>query len=288
LTPKTVENTRLALNAHTVALWGEKAADEVTTEEIRSLVKLGLEGRSEGQRKNVLKFIRSVFDFGVESGQLRRNPCPDLKFQTGEKIKTVLNEEQLKILLSKAKSLDHPWYPIWALASYTGMRNGELYALTWDKVDIERRLIKVDCSWNNKDGFKSTKSGDDRMVEIAPPLVPLLAELKLKSNDTIYVLPRLTKWDKGEQARELRNFLALLGLPRIRFHDLRASWATAMLNRGIEPAKVMLMGGWKEMKTMMLYMRKAGISIKGITDGLVFHHSDPKSAEVVPMRSRSE
>ena len=61
-------------------------------------------------------------------------------------------------------------------------------------------------------------------------------------------------------------------LPAIRFHDLRASWATAMLGQGIEPAKVMHMGGWKDLKTMMIYMRKAGISIKGITDTLDLHN----------------
>lgn len=287
LTKKTVENARLALVAHTFQRWGKRASDEITTEEIRQLVKAGLEGRSEGQKKNVLKFIRTVFTFGLEAGYLNRNPTPDVKFQTGDKIKKVLTEEQLKIFLSKANMLNHPWYPIWAMACYTGMRNGELYALTWDKVDLDNRLIKVDCSWNNTDGFKSTKSGDDRMVEIAPSLVPLLSELKLRNTDTIYVLPRLTKWDKGEQARELRNFLELLGLPQVRFHDLRASWATVMLNRGIEPAKVMLMGGWKDMKTMMIYMRKAGISIRGITDGLRFHHTERNDAEVVQLSVRS-
>lgn len=51
------------------------------------------------------------------------------------------------------------------------MRNGELYALTWDKVNLEKRKIVVDCSWNNKDGFKDTKSGEDCIIDIAPNLV---------------------------------------------------------------------------------------------------------------------
>ena len=148
------------------------------------------------------------------------------------------------------------------------MRNGELYALEWDKVDLERRIIKVDCSWNNKDGFKSTKSGDDRVLEIPAPLLPVLQELKLKSAGSSFVLPRLSKWDKGEQARELRIFLKLVGLPEICFHDLRATWATWLLSKGVAPSKVMAQGGWREMKTMMIYMRKAGIDIIGSTNVL--------------------
>jgi len=81
----------------------------------------------------------------------------------------------------------------------------------------------VNCSWSSKDGYKSTKSGDDRVVEIPKPLLPVLQELKLKSAGSEFVLPRLSKWDKSEQARELRFFLKTLGLPEIRFHDLRAS-----------------------------------------------------------------
>ena len=184
--------------------------------------------------------------------------------------------------------LDCEWYPHWVMALYTGMRNGELYSLTWDKVNLDQRKILVDSSWNNTDGFKSTKSGDDRMVEIAPPLLPVMAELKLKYSDSHFVLPRIQKWDKGEQARELRLFLMGLGLPRIRFHDLRASWATVMLGKGVEPIKVMIMGGWKDMKTMMVYMRKAGVQIQGITDNLRLHNPSREAAKVIQFGSRSE
>jgi integrase len=154
------------------------------------------------------------------------------------------------------------------VALYTGLRNGEIYALTWDKVNLEERQVLVNCSWNSMNGFKSTKSGDDRIVEIPKPLLPVLKELKLQSIGSNFVLPRLSRWDKGEQARELRFFLKSIGLPEIRFHDLRASWATLLLGKGVAPSKVMSMGGWKDMDTMMIYMRKAGINIKDSTSVL--------------------
>lgn len=140
--------------------------------------------------------------------------------------------------------------------------------MTWDKVKIDKRQILVNCSWTSRDGFKSTKSGDDRIVEIPKPLIPLLLDLKSQSVGIDFVLPRLRHWDKGEQARPLRLFLQSIGLPQIRFHDLRASWATLLLSKGVAPSKVMSMGGWKDMDTMMIYMRKAGIDIKDATSVL--------------------
>jgi integrase len=139
---------------------------------------------------------------------------------------------------------------------------------------LEKRQIVVNSSWNSKDGFKSTKSGNDRIVEIPNPLVPLLRELKLKSADSDFVLPRLGRWDRGEQAHDLRIFLQSIGLQPIRFHDLRASWATWLLDKGVAPSKVMAQGGWTNLDTMMIYMRKAGINIKDSTsvlDGIETH-----------------
>lgn len=67
-------------------------------------------------------------------------------------------------------------------------------------------------------------------------------------------------------------FLTGLSLPRIRFHDLRASWSTVMLSKGIAPIKVMSMGGWKDLKTMQFYIRKAGVDISGISDSFNLHN----------------
>ena len=268
---KTVETYKLCLEAHTLPTWGKRLIDEITGLEIRELINQKAD-RSQSHQKNILKYIRAVFTFAVEKGVIGSNPTPKMKFKIGDKIKSVLTFEQVKIFLTQAKIMESEWYPIWAMALYTGMRNGELYALTWDKVNLEQRRILVDSSWNNEDGFKDTKSGDDRIVEIAPELLVILRDLKIKSFDSAFVLPRIDKWDKGEQARELRMFLQGLGLPRIRFHDLRATWATIMLSMGIAPIKVMSMGGWKDLKTMQFYIRKAGVDTNGISDRLSLHN----------------
>jgi integrase len=76
-------------------------------------------------------------------------------------------------------------------------------------------------------------------------------------------------------------FLVGIGLPAVRFHDLRASWATVLLSKGVEPIKVMKMGGWKDMKTMMIYTRKAGVDIRGATDCLNLHNPNVDPAEVL-------
>lgn len=58
----------------------------------------------------------------------------------------------------------------------------------------------------------------------------------------------------------------------MRFHDLRATWATIMLSMRIARIKVMSMGGWKDLKTLQYYVREAGVDKSGISNNLSFHN----------------
>ena len=209
---KTAYEYQSCLRVHTFEGWADRLVDTITTQEIRELISNKAGHRSPARQKSILKCIRGAFNFAFEAGYIQRNPAPNMKFRTGDKIKKVLTAEQVAVFLNRAKEYGIQWYPHWCLALYTGMRSGELYALTWDKVNFEQRQILVSRAWNSKDGFKDTKSGDDRIVQIAPKLMEVLRELKLQNSDSEFVLPRISKWDKGEQARELKMFLAGLGL----------------------------------------------------------------------------
>lgn len=285
ITNNTRYNREKSLRFHTEAIWRDKLVDEITREDILNLLSASLKTYTESSRKCFVKYLRGVFEYALECDLIQRNPTPKLKFKISKKINAVLNLDQIEALLRFAQEQKWDWYPHYAVAVFTGMRNGELYALKWESVDLAARQILVNCSWGKHDGLKSTKSGHDRLVEIPKPLIPLLRELKLKAGDSDFVLPRLTRWDRGEQAHDLRMFLTANGLPVINFHSLRASWATMLLNKGVEPAKVMSMGGWSDLKTLMIYVRKAGIDIKGSTSALddIDTHG-LKQAEVVQIR----
>ena len=276
----TVDSIKLCLNAHT-RQWQEDLITDLGSREVKELLfSEPIASKSAHYRQYLLKALKGVFQFALDNGFIDRNPVPRISFRFGQKQKKFLTEPQVKMFLAKAKEFDSPWYYHWLLAVYTGLRNGELYALTWDKVDLDRRVLTVDQSWTKQGGFKSTKSGDDRIVEIAPALLIELKALKLEFPGH-FVLPRSRDWDKGEQARQLRMFLEGIGLPIIRFHDLRATWATIMLSKGIEPIKVMKMGGWTQLKTMQIYIRSAGIDIRGITDDLLLHENQANSGKIL-------
>ncbi|RYZ80053.1 MAG: site-specific integrase [Proteobacteria bacterium] len=207
----------------------------------------------------------------------------------------ILNADEIKKLLKYAKEYERPWYYIWSFAIYTGARNGELYALKWTDIDEGERIITIQRSYNKRfDEYKGTKTDEWRKVSINSSLWDLIQELKPirehmtrgLSTYSEYVLPRPGWWQNGEQAKRLRMFCEEIGITPICFHTLRACFATELLKRGVPVPKVMRVGGWKSMKTMMHYIRLAGIDDKGITDPLNFESEEP--SEVLEGRTLME
>jgi integrase len=218
----------------------------------------------------------------VEDGHLVRNPCIGIRVRVAEVDQAVLTAGEVEIFLREAKDVNHRFYPVWTLAVMTGMRSGELFALKWTDVDLEAKLISVSRQWTSKNGITPTKTRRSRIVPISDDLMGFLKELKLKANDEL-VLPRLTEWSHGEQARITKAFCRGVGITPIKFHDLRATFITNLLARGESLARVMSMVGHTELKTTNGYLRKAGVEVQGATERLGYKVPKTQTARVIQM-----
>jgi integrase len=218
-------------------------------------------------KKTLLKQIRRVFQMAVDDGILDRNPTAGIKVPVPETDPQVLTNEEAKIFLQQAKILGHRFYPIWLMALFTGMRSGELFALEWTDIDLEAKLISVTKQWTNKCGITPTKTRRNRVVPISDELMRFLREYKLRRPGN-ELLPKLTEWENGEQAQVTREFCMSIGITSIKFHDLRATFITNLLSRGVALGVVMSIVGHTQIKTTNVYFRKAGVDVRGGTDGL--------------------
>jgi integrase len=288
--------------------WLDKPAAEISRGDGREVLDRVLaQGRTKAFQKRLKNTINMIFNWGIESKIIRGvtySPVFGLKIVLKEDKKPeILKLEEIRRLLREARERNHPWYPIWAVALLTGMRNGELFALKWSDVDLEKGLITVQRTYNKRTKeFKSTKAGYWRTVPISEELKCLLLDLRHRhyhhhdcgdhggrggfggddgcgftggggdggcgSVGLDFVFPRMELWVRGAQARVLREFCSSVGLSQIKFHTLRACFATQLLSSGVEMVKVMKIGGWRDIKTVQVYLRLAGVDEAGATDGL--------------------
>ncbi|WP_413570444.1 tyrosine-type recombinase/integrase [Bdellovibrio sp. HCB117] len=228
---------------------------------------------SKGRMKSVRSAVNTVFDWA----RLERiipayieSPARGVSIPKVEtKMQPILNRDEIKLFLRKAREVGHEYYYLWAVAVSTGCRSGELWALRWTDVSLETRMISITKSFSSRLGYdKSTKTKDSRQIPINAALEMLLMELKLKTFSTGYVLPRITSWRRGEASKVSRSFCQALGLPEITFHATRACFAVQCLVGGLDIVTTMKLGGWKNVKSFQHYVRLAGVEIQGATDVL--------------------
>ena len=161
--------------------WREKNLVEITKDDVFELIFEYISSKdkvTKNIQKSVLQRIRRLFEMAIEDGILNRNPTAGITIKIPPPERKVFNSNEANILLKAAKDCDHRFYYHWAAALFTGMRNGELYALRWPDVDFETGLISVTKQWTSKDGLHPTKSYCNRVVPICKELKKLLLELK--------------------------------------------------------------------------------------------------------------
>ena len=162
---------------------------------------------------------------------------------------TPLSLEQAHRLLESVR--EHRLEVLLTMAVVTGMRRGELLALTWSNVDLERGSLLVvhTVDYIPKYGYvqtePKTKAGK-RLISLPSFLIDLLKSHRvqqqtqcLKVGDTWenrdLVFPDLTGGylNPNYLLRQFKQILQNAGVPHMHFHDLRHSSATILLSMGI-------------------------------------------------------
>lgn len=272
--------------------WFDLVAAKINCADVTRLFhKIKNEGGSDSFLGKVRGDIKKVFDFGIIFRHIKgidQSPTVGVTIKSRKRMRTeILSEEEIRKLLQYAREYESSWFYIWAFAVYTGARNGELFALKWSDIDENEKIINIQRSYNKKmKEYKGTKTDEWRKVSICQPLMDIILELKRMRDHDIqrgqarypeFVLPRPGLWQNGDQARVLRQFCEEIGVTPVCFHTLRACFATELLKRGVPVPRVMRVGGWKSVKTMMHYVRLAGIDDRGITDPLDFQSPVPNA-----------
>ncbi len=262
--------------------WRDLYLREITKQKIYSVLYEGkAEQMSDAMRRYVLKIIKRIFQMAVDHDKMDRNPATGMSVKVTEKEKKVLTANEVKTFLKEAQVTNHRFYPIWVVALFTGMRSGELYSLKWSDVDLENRILHVSKSWSSKNGFTSTKSQKTRVVPISNELLTFLKEWRLRGETKDFVLPHLPEWSQGAQAEVIRSFCKSIGVTPIKFHDLRATFITNLLTRGESLARVMAIVGHADIDTTNVYLRLAGVEIKGATDKLSYEIPTQQPAQIL-------
>ena len=275
--PRTYERYEEIIRLHLVPELGHHQLQKLSPQQLQSFYTKKLEGGLSST--TVISFhnvLHKALETAVRWNLIVRNPC-DLVSPPRRKRFEIqpLNTQQIHQLLAAAKG--HRLEALFLLALATGMRRGELLALKWQDLDLERRVLQVRRiltripSKLSGRGFEETepKTERGRRSILLPPFVvealkqhrirQLEAKLKVgpawQDHDYVFCTAVGTHLNPTRDVLNvLKSFLTKAGLPDIRFHDLRHSSATMLLSMKVHPKIVQEILGHSQIAiTMDIY-----------------------------------
>ena len=187
-----------------------------------------------------LACLKHMYNTAIEWGYVKTNPVKSVKLlkEPPGRLR-YLRPEEVKKLLDACNGYLRT---IVITALNTGMRKGEILALTWQDVDLENRKITV----------RNAKNNETRVIPINQTLYQELLNHSKESNGD-YVFSNGDDRPFGDIKKGFSTALKRAEIEDFHFHDLRHTFGSHLVMQGIDLKTVQQVMGHKEIKTTMRY-----------------------------------
>lgn len=203
---------------------------------------------------NIYKAFNSLMKIAQEWELIDKNPCENITLPSLEhKEAEVCTVDELKQIFERLEKYDWKWQLIVKIAALTGARQGEIVAIENKHLDFNENKLKIEQAFSNIKGkglvLKGTKTKNKRIVSVPDELMAELLEYTKEKKKQLFEVQNLREWKdhtflfSNEFGRPLRPdsvsqwWMRFMkenkDLKRIRFHDLRHTSATLLLQKGV-------------------------------------------------------
>ena len=253
LKERTIKNKRYMIENRIVPYFGERRVNEITPSDIiqwqTEMKKMEF---SDSYLRMLQNQMTALFTHASKIYNLKNNPCKKVKKmgRSDSRSLTFWTLEEYETFLDSVER-DSRYFVLFETLFWTGMRIGELLALTKEDVDLENNQINIDKTYyrsGGKDIITTPKTEQSiRVLEIPKFLADELRDYM----EHMYELPTTERiFPIGQEAvqHKLKHNVEKSGVKKIRVHDLRHSHASYLINQGVAPLLIKERLGHKDIK----------------------------------------
>ena len=244
---------------HLLPIIGDMKVLEITPNTMNEYIRLkqSTTKLSNASINKHLVLAKQILNHAIDNGLLARNPLDRLKKLKEEQIEQqCLTQKEVYAVLEVAKKHYPDFYPLLITAIFTGARQGELFALTWDKINFVEVYMKIDKRVHNKTISTPKTRSSNRKINLPDEVIRVLKEWRLRCphSEMNLVFPNENGGflDRHNvRKRNLNPVLRRAGVNEIRFHDLRHTFASLLLANDAHPKYVQDQMGHASIKITM-------------------------------------
>lgn len=254
----------LLIQNHLLPAFGNNT--QVEEVEVQALVLKKLEqGLSQKTIKDILIVLKMALKFGAKNKWIEYAPF-DIQFPTErekQNVEVLSRTNQKKIMNYVQEHFTFRNLGI-SICLSAGMRIGEICALTWEDIDTDNGIINIRRTIQRiyviEEGTRKTElildtpktKNSIRDIPMSRDLLKLLKPIKKIVNNSFFVLTNDTKPTEPRTYRSyFKNFMQELGMPDLKFHGLRHSFATRCIESKCDYKTVSVLLGHSNITTTL-------------------------------------
>lgn len=254
----TLEQKALILKKIVVPALGELNAREISSQQIIEFQNKLTENKknySQSYLRTVHSHLSAVFNFAIRNHGLKINPAAiagPIGSLKPRKLEFWTKEEFKKFIATVDDPID---YTIFNLLFFTGMRSGELLALTPGDFDFNKKSVHISKTFSHIPGKgdlitspKTEKS--DRFIILPDFLIKIIKDYIQQMYD-LAPDDRLFHTTKHSLRRSIKSGCKKSGVKLIRIHDLRHSHASLLIELGFSPLMIAERLGHEKVETTL-------------------------------------
>lgn len=240
LKESSMRNKRHMMNKHILPYFSTKKLNEITPADIIQWQKIIQEKNlSKTYERMIQNQINALFNHAQRIYNLKENPCKKVK-RMGKSDADKLDfwtKEEYDTFISGVDKRNED-YLMFEILFWTGIREGELLALTLSDFDMSNNLLHINKTYhriNGKDVISTPKTDNSVRTIIIPNFLKKEVQKYIGQHYGLPENERLFPILARTLQKRLKKYEEKSGVKPIRVHDLRHSHVAYLINQGVEP-----------------------------------------------------